>query len=165
MSLSYQQLKPILYRIAPRFANYKYEINELVNAVWLMGNVQKLENIKFAAHRIRYDIIDYIRSQEGRKGRPKLSVCSLNARLPNSTDDGKPNTLERYLGRDDPSLFTVDFDDNVDRLVRQSCNNRQERLVLKLKLAGFTLREIGKIVGITESSICYIMQRIRKNVA
>ena len=80
--LTYEKLRPILYKIASKYArayHFKYEIDELINEVWLAGRVQNLADIRFATRRISFDIIDYIRQQEGSRSKYRIYNRSLNA--------------------------------------------------------------------------------------
>jgi RNA polymerase sigma factor (sigma-70 family) len=52
-------------RIHTKYPN-KCEIDELVNEVWIKGNIQKLDNIKYVSRRAYFDMIDYMRKKEGR---------------------------------------------------------------------------------------------------
>lgn len=63
--LTYEQIQPTLHKWARHYSNNRFDYWELINQVWAMGNVQQLEHIKFASDRIKYDIIDYIRSETG----------------------------------------------------------------------------------------------------
>jgi len=170
--LTYKQLKPILYRAAWIFANYKYEVDELINAVWLMGDVQKLPDIRLAYHRIRYDMINYIRTQEGRKKRShslkpshkyRTNFVSYNAET-DFDDNDEHTTYEMYLSTEDDGFAKVDFEDELESLMKSACNNCLDRLIVKMRLDGFTHKEIGKVFGLSESRISQIMTGIGKRL-
>ena len=129
--LTYEELHPVLVHIARKFANYKYDIDELINEVWIIGAVQKLPDIRLAYKRIRYDIITYIRTQEGRKSQThsrkssykyRTKITSYNAEVDlhkGGTIPNEHNTYEIFIGMEDDSLSQVDFDDELDLLIKR----------------------------------------------
>ena len=174
--LTYEELKPILIHMARRFANYKYEVNELINAVWLIGEVQKLPDIRLAYKRIHYDIIEYMRTQEGRKrqatGKSDRKYRTNFKSYSRQTElEDNDNTYEMFLGKEDIGFAKVDigfakvdFDDELKLLIKQVCNNDEKRLIIKLRLEGLTHPEIGKTIGVCSSRISQIMSNIGKRL-
>jgi len=170
--LTYEELKPILVHTAMKFANYKYEVDELVNAVWLMGDVQKLPDIRLAYKRIHYDIIEYIRTQEGRKHRANTRESSYKYRTnfksynaeTEFVDNYEHSTYEMFMGDEDVGFAKVDFKDELESLIKGSCNNCEDRLIVKMRLDGFTLAEIGKTIDLTESRISQLMTDLGKRL-
>lgn len=163
--LTYEELKPILIHMARRFANYKYEVNELINAVWLIGEVQKLPDIRLAYKRIHYDIIEYMRTQEGRKrqatGKSDRKYRTNFKSYSRQTElEDNDNTYEMFLGKEDIGFAKVDFDDELKLLIKQD----EERLIIKLRLEGLTHPEIGKTIGVCSSRISQIMSNIGKRL-
>jgi len=170
--LTHEELEPVLYCVARKFANYKYDVNELVNAVWLIGNVQKLPDIRFAYKRIYYDIITYMRTQEGRKKRfytqepdykYRTHINSMNANVVFS-DNSEHRTYEMFMGEEDGNFRKVDFEDELELLLKRVCNNHLELFIVKMRLDGFNLREIGKIIGLSESRISQMMTALGKRL-
>jgi len=166
--LTYEELQPVLYRIAYMFANYKYDVNELINAVWVIGNVQKLPDIRLAYKRIYYDMIIYIRTQEGRKKQSysqkpstkyRAYTTSYNAET-EFADNYEHSTYEMFMGKEDGGFAKVDFKDELESFMKRVCNNCEDRLIVKMRLDGYTLREIGKVVGVVESRISQILTNI-----
>ena len=151
--------------MARKFANHKYEVDELINEVWLIGRVPKLSNIRFAYRRTYFDIIEYIRTQEGRKklwysqvpdSKYRTHFKSMNADLEfHKNDTGDHNTYEIFMGVDDSSFAQVDFKEELNLLMEGFI--REQKLIVKLKLEGFNQTEIGLVIGVSESRISQIM--------
>ena len=74
---SYDELAPFLHKWANYYANEKYDKWDLIMIVWLKGNLQKLDTIKKASLRVRYDILDFLRSEEGANRKVKCRFVSL----------------------------------------------------------------------------------------
>lgn len=174
--LTYEELKPILVHMAGKFANHKYEVDELINAVWVIGDVQKLPDIRLAYKRIYYDIIIYIRTQEGRKYRAysrkpsykyRIKVISYDAEVDmhkSGTEPSEHNTYEMFMGKENVGFAEVDFKDELELLLKHVCINYEERLIIKMKLDGFTNEEIGKVIGVVSSRISQINTNIGKRL-
>ena len=170
--LTYKQLKPVLYTVAKRFTNHKYEIDELINEVWLLGNVQKSADIRLVYRRCYYDIIDYLRTQEGRKEQTCLRKPSNKYRVhfksmdadTEFTNNGEHDTYKIFMGAEDENLNQVDFDDDIDLLLKKLCNSPREKLIVRLKLKGYKQKEIGLAIGLTESRISKILKNIGKSL-
>ena len=170
--LTYEELKPILVHTAMKFANYKYEVDELVNAVWAMDAVQKLPHIRLAYKRIYYDIIVYIRTQEGRKKRSysqkpdikyKTMITSYNIET-EFTDNEEHSTYEIFMGEEDVGFAKVDFKDELELLIKRVYNSREERLIVKMRLDGFTQKEIGDVIGLHATRISQLMTNMGKRL-
>jgi len=143
MTLSYEELAPILYRVARKYANHRYSIHELINEVWLMGYIQKLPNIKLAYNRARYDMIHYMRSQEGRRSKHK-SKHKIRTPI--------VETSVRH------SFSCNDFKHDLKYLLSKF--SQEEKLVVYLRLTDFTNAEIAKIIGeVNETRISQIFSK------
>jgi len=143
MTLSYEELAPILYHVAKKYASRKYDIHELVNEVWLMGYIQKLSSIRLAYNRAMYDIMHYMRSQEGYRSKHK-----------NKHRIQTPIT-ETFVRH---PFLRIDFKHDLKHLLSKF--SREEKLVVHLRLIGFTNAEIAKIVGeVDETRISQIFTK------
>ena len=174
--LTYEELHPILVHIARKFANYKYDIDELINEVWIIGAVQKLPDIRLAYKRIRYDIITYIRTQEGRKSQThsrkssykyRTKITSYNAEVDlhkGGTIPDEHSTYEMFMCGEDDDYAEVDFKNELELLLKHTCISCEEMLIIKMKLGGYTLKEIGKVVGVVESRISQINTNVGKRL-
>ncbi len=161
--LTFEQLKLTLHKWAHHFQNEKYEHWELINAVWAMGSVQKL-HINLASKRIKYDMMDYMRSQE-------------NFRRRQRDEDGgvfvpKYISMQTLIGDDCEFLETLecrvernsgDTEDYFNWIV--SGFSRREKLVVKLYfIKNFTMAEISRVIGVTESRISQILTNSLKRI-
>jgi DNA-directed RNA polymerase specialized sigma subunit len=79
-----------------------------------------------------------------------------------SCSEGEHNTYEIYLSTEDNSFAKVDFDDELELLLRDF--NCEERLIIKMRLAGFTLIEIGKVIGVCGSRVSQVMTNMGKRL-
>lgn len=158
-NLTFEQLKPALHKWAHHFQNEKYEHWELINAVWVMGSVQKL-HINLASRRIRFDMIEYMRKEENFKRRKRdeangvfvPKVASLNFLV--AEDVEFINTIEGHKGP-----CRSDTEDYFNWAVKGF--NRREKLVVKLYfIDGLNLAEIGKTAGYTESWACVVLKKV-----
>lgn len=80
-NFTFEEIKLHLFKwanIISRTGNGKYDFWELVSAVWLKDKVQHVSRIEFVSYRAKQDMIDYIRTQEGRV---KVSVKSTGIKI------------------------------------------------------------------------------------
>ena len=143
--LNYDKIYRSMYKAAHKLAkktNYKYEPDELVNACWIMGAIQRLDNIKFAYKRAMFDMIDYIRLQEKLRSKAQPDILEF-----------LPNTY--IVENKEPEL---DKRDQVDNII--SVLEPMERLIIKLYLDDFNFQEIGKITGYHPSRISQVFPGI-----
>ena len=76
MSFTYEQIEELGPKVLGVYCQNKYEVHELVNAVWLAGRATKAAEISHCIHLMKLDAIVYIRNCEGRT-RSKLSSSTL----------------------------------------------------------------------------------------
>jgi RNA polymerase sigma factor (sigma-70 family) len=159
MPLTYEQLAPSLYKWANIFACKfnEFERDELVNAVWEIGRIQKLKNIKFASRRAKNDMIDYMRRKTDlrivrrweEKGKNYPKKVSLQKMMENKESDKPFQTLQC---KTDPGPAEIDTKDLFEQLCKGL--DRHDTLILKLMFfEEMNQEEIAKIVGVTESRI------------
>ena len=164
MPLTYEQLKPAMYKQARYFARKSYgrfQTEELVAEVWLIGRIQKLKSIKLASARAKHDIIDYMRTQNGRKGHREYefnkSITSLQTAMGDSEDDRNLEVL--VASKADPGFEQTETKDLFDRLCRGLC--RQETLILKLRfIEDMRQTEIGKALDLSESRVSQLLTNL-----
>lgn len=185
MALTYEQLAPALYKQARKLCGNisGFQVHELINACWLMGEIQKLESINFAQARAKYDMLDYIRRETG--SRPKQNATRKSDALRNkgsnehvlqNHDHANPTVKSlqtvlwydkdgEYLlqddipGKIDAEPENIDAKDLFDRLCRGL--NRQESLILKLRfLEDFEMKKIGIVIGVCESRVSQMLANL-----
>jgi len=172
MPFTYKQLEKALWKAAHIYAHkseHRYEPAELVNEVWSMGRIQRLSTIEFAFQRACLDIIDYMRSQEGREYyykvrkptyKKKAKVSSYN------TLNAEGSELINVIESNDYSVFSkIASEDERKFLFSRVTNNATERLILNMRYEEFTLIEIANVIGITESRVSQIFMGLAQELA
>jgi hypothetical protein len=163
--LTYEQLKPALEKWGNFFAKYFYSIekDELINAVWEKGDVQKLKRIQFASERIRWDMIDYIRQVN--KSRMAARWEASGKHFP------KFKSIHNVLYSQDVFFLSVlpakpdlhndpEIRDLFDYITKGM--TRESQLMIKLYyLKGFNHAEIARVIGCAESLISMRMKVFR----
>lgn len=150
--LTFKELEIVLHKWAHYFSNREFEHWELINAVWLKGDVQKLKSIKLASARVRFDMIDYMRSKNNYRVKRRYDAAGkfFPQVIPISTSDDKVNVLDTFESRQDYSK--VETDDLFDKLLIGLLP--VEKLIIHLRYkCDFTLKEIAKVIGF-EASRC-----------
>ncbi|MCD6436260.1 MAG: sigma-70 family RNA polymerase sigma factor [Clostridiales bacterium] len=152
---NFEEVENILYKQAHKirclFPN-KYELDELVNEVWVKGSIHKLDNIKYVASRAHWDMIDYLRKVEGRKiTKNGKQVNSLSFRT--NMHDIKPwsehsNDMFEYISSREDFTKLIDNNDEIEHLFR--CLNKKEiKLLTEFFINEKSLIEVGEIFGVT----------------
>ena len=155
MPWTYEKAYPILRSIALGFVrkNGWYEVNELVNEVWLKGKVQRSGSPKHLVQVAYCDMMDYMRTQDGRRWgdrRSKLrkakSLDSVNLEF----NDGE--SYGAFLGKEDENF---DLTDNKEQLkVLMAPLSRAQKLAVIMYYAhNFKNKEIGHVAGLDASRI------------
>ncbi len=167
--LSFEEIKPVLYKICHKYVKKffnKYEVDELVNEVWLKGRVQKATSFKHLCLRIRWDVLEYIRDDMGGRvvcvARWKvLNPLSYDQEISDrnsSSIEGKKNLYKEYLLYDDLGQQNIDSEDWFNVLL--CVCNRREKLIIKLKyMYNYTNLEIGKVINLTESRVFQLVKQ------
>ena len=154
-----EKLRMAICRAAKPFAIcYSMEIDELVNIVWLMGNIQKLHP-KLWLSRARYDILDWLRSAE-MYGRPEAKTYEKRYQVKNPFGlyFGEENLERKELGRLDKSINAVDTKEWLNYVTRYW--SRQDKLILVLMIEGMDQVTISKTIGVSPSRICQLEKMI-----
>ncbi len=167
---SFEEIEKNLYKqahkICKRFPG-KYEVNELVNEVWLMGDVQRVKNIKFVAARAYFDMICYIRRKEGRKAMRKGVVNDRPKYLTNMSKKDRYGTEQSffYWQEDLRENGTKEVDDRDE--VEYALSFLPEKLSKILRLYYFeemSLKEIGKSMGLSECRISVLRKKALQQI-
>lgn len=161
--LTFEQLKPALHKWAIHFQSNKYDRWELINAVWEMGNVQKLP-VTLASMRIKFDMIDYMRGEENfrRRQRDDARGVFVPKYISAQTLIGDECELLELLEAPN-KLGDVDTDDYFGWLVKGfSC---QEKLAIKLRfIKNLSIAEIGRAIGLSDARIFQILINLLKRI-
>lgn len=145
--LTYDELAPILYKYAYQFTNRskgKYTPHELINQCWLK-RCYDLPNIKMAHSRIRFDMIDYMRQQEGGKRKFRINTIQLDIKLFN------PGYIQ---------TFSIDTQDEIRHIIQYL--SKEDRKICRMLLKGYTQMEIAEALKIPKGSLHYRMRSIRR---
>ena len=161
----FEEIKNILYKQAHRiqkiFPN-RCELDELVNEVWIKGDIQKLTNCKYISRRAFFDMMDYIRKQYGRnvmrnnviKNRPKEDT-NMHGFGHSPNEHESYDFFETIKDHRRGDVSRIEDKDQVKYIL--SCLPEIESKVLrKYYLEELTLKEIGKKFKLSESRISAI---------
>ncbi len=158
VNFKFKQIEKNLYAAA--WAMHKkfpmYEVDELVNAVWLIGDVQRVSDIKFVRKRAYYDMIQYIRTQRGYSfmrhrdstGHFKEKTNRHEDYLHNAFQDNrKHDYFEDHLFDEDGSsdYEQVDNKEEAGRVLERlgKLNERYVDILRMYYYDGMTMQEIG----------------------
>ena len=130
--ISLQQRLGVLHRIAWRYVGWRFEMDELVNQMWLSPYVRTTEFEHQVVRAGKNAMFDYFEKELGHKG-------------------GEPNYGE-------PTAADVCEDVWIDWDSMSGHLNRTQKLVIKLKYDWFTMPEIAKIVGLCENGVRHAMK-------
>ena len=159
----FEQISEILYKQAHKVKQFfpnKYEVDELVNEVWLNGGIQRVKNPKFIAGRAYWDMIDYMKTIEGRqflrKGvkhpRPK-HYTNLHNLKTGIDPDGLHDHFQSIASRHREEINRVIDREEIEELLKVLSPKR--RLIIEQYFfKEMTLVDIGKLTGTSESSAC-----------
>lgn len=170
-TLTFEQIEPAFHKWARFFCNRRFEYWELINSAWLYGKVRFLpqSEIKYASHRIRYDMIDYMRDISRTRHRRRREVKGKHFPYMNNFSDmcWKDNKGESHPLRFEDILKAKNIDIEQKNLIRFLTNypslTRQEKLIMKLMyIEGYGQREAGEVCGVTESRVNQIHTNIIK---
>ncbi len=153
--LTFEQLEPALHKWARYFHNAHFEHWELINAVWLMGNIQILAHINFASQRIKWDMMDYMRENQRMRQRKRWE------------EKGKVFPSEMFVGTfDDDNTFEfqdkisepdLDMDDLFGFLLK-GCSQTFSQIIRLRFFEDYNFDEISEIIG-SKSTTVYASYR------
>ncbi len=159
--LTFKELESALHKWAHHFQNDRFEHWELINQVWMMGNIQKLKYIKFASQRIKWDMIDYMRASDKTKTKKRCEEKGKHfprqysiSTFPSAEDDNGTGAL-----RDKICKQKLNMEDCLN-VIFEKCS-RTIKLMMKLKfIDGFQFNEIAKILGYHPTRITQLYTEI-----
>lgn len=169
----FEQVEKHLYKQAHKirkiFQN-RYELDELVNEVWVRGKIQKLNDIRFVAKRAYFDMVDYVRSIEGRhtmrgenyrapkKGFIKKSLTNQHDRFKMSYPDMEQDFFNSlpYEGRTDTEVM---IDKEQAEYILSCLPKREAEVLRKYYFEEKNLKEIGKELGVAEVTVSSTRRR------
>ena len=168
VNFTFEQIEGCLYSAAykivnnlPNMFSNMYELDELVNTVWLKGNVQRLDHIQLVARKAYFDMIDYMRKTEGRdfmrngvvSARPREFTNTHNWGV-SSIDQSCKNDLfeERSIDNGNQYFNCVDNKEEVEYALSR-IPIKYSNVLREYYLKGKTLKEIGKKIDKSESLI------------
>jgi RNA polymerase sigma factor (sigma-70 family) len=170
---SFEEISHILYKQAHKvkrmFPN-KYELDELVNEVWIKGNIQKLSSVKFVAKRAYWDMVDYLRQIEGRQimrkdvkyPRPSFRTNMHDISIKYNSEGGV-DMFENIENRDHVSINLVDNRDEIKHLLK-CLPQRDFKLLTDFFINEMRLKDVGKSLGICEAAACQAKGRAIKEI-
>jgi RNA polymerase sigma factor (sigma-70 family) len=155
----FEQIEKVLYKQAHKIRKYfpnKYEVDELVNEVWLRGKIQKLDDVRFVAKRAYFDMIDYVRSIEGRhvmRGGEYKKRARGFTNYHDALTRSNPSNENDFFDSS-PIQGRTDIEAMIDKEQAEyilSCLPEQEAEVLRVYYFGEkNLKETGEILGLSE---------------
>lgn len=163
--LTFEQLKPALYKWAALYQNHRFDFWELVSVVWLHGEVRRLKDIRLASVCARRDMIDYMRTECGHRVRQRWEKWGKHfpAEIPITTcsDPDADHTVLEQIPLKTDSAKKLEQADIVNFLIDNFGHTRREKLILRLRFReDFTQREIAKVVGVTPGYVSTILDQL-----
>jgi RNA polymerase sigma factor (sigma-70 family) len=156
----YKKLAPALIKWGRYFhrINKFFEVDELINAVWEMGNIQEIP-IELASGRIRWDMIDYMRKitscrrneRHEKAGKFVPAYTSLDVVREVSSDDSH-KTLAEILPKEIKVLVTLEEKEFIEFYL-QGFEQQAKSVVILYIFYGLSMREIGEALGVSESRV------------
>ncbi len=149
---NFENLVPEITNIAKglsSFWNNKFEVNELVNEAWIKRKRLKSTDIPLILRRAKFDMIDYIRCQEGRlqsidengKKRYKPKHITNIVFIDDNNEEQKAFIFDRPV--EDKSFLSLENKELIDILLEET-TDREETVIRKYFLEEKSLKEVGK---------------------
>ena len=131
----------LLKSIAARYAGRRYQADELVAEAWLSHKVRTQTDTGRFWQAARWAMLDYIREQERTDPDRWAHHIHTSTLIVDGTEPGiePPNS--------------IDYADYLARLCRDM--TREQRLVVKMKLAGHKWRDVARTIGGVSSQRAY----------
>ena len=147
----YEEIAPDMFRAARRLSSYRFTDEDLVHEAWLREGVQKVKR-KYVYRRAIYDMIDFLRLQDGRVGKASNGRYKVNT--PVWLDGEDKSDWEPFVNGGIGAIAAKDwFEWAIKNL------NRREKLLLKLRYyESFKVLEIARVLGCKESNV-YCLHR------
>ena len=146
--LSYEQLKPALFKWATYYVSNKHDLWELVSVAWLSSSVQKLENIKYASKTVKFAMLHYIREYSHKRRKTQLIIHRFS------------RNLERSLGKINNQLNKIDSEDRVNWIIHLACLNSEQKYAFQRQyIMADSQKEIAQILKCTPQNIAYLIRK------
>lgn len=164
---SFEELCPALYKWAHYFENRsdgKYEFWELINSVWLRGEIQHLQNIKYVSKKVYHNMVDYIRECESRRGYAKHialgNMRSLEYPIKSSKSADEVFLRDVILDREN-ILNKICAKDVWNLVFNNGLLSERKKAILRLMFEeDLTMREVGEKLGISQSRVSQLMKDV-----
>jgi RNA polymerase sigma factor (sigma-70 family) len=158
--LTYEQCKTSLHKWAHHYSCPQFEHWDLIGAVWERGYVQQLPSVKLVSSRVRYDMLDYMRSTT--QSRIKKRYADKDKHFPETAQistfqrsDDKKNYIGIGIGSSFDAIArfeTLEFFVWLTADLDPKC----QLIFLLYYLENMTMSEIGDIMGKTVGRISQI---------
>ena len=164
------QLYNAAYAICRKFPN-RFEPNELVNEVWVFGDVQRVESVKYVYKRAYYDMVKYIRSLYGNsfmRSKDSSGNFSRNKHnMANCYDQTHYDFFEFSVVDDGEQCFNyLDNHEAVERAL--SClENKDPRAAKVLRmyfLEEMILKDVAKEIGLSEAGVFLVKNKALETI-
>lgn len=164
---TYEELKPILWKVAKKYRSNRHLAEDIVQAVCLMGGVFKVP-MKLVYKRATWDTISYLRDEDGLRNKNSifkgLADKKFRVRNPFSIWNDKSELRFEVSG-----LSVSGEQEHIDNknLFNQLLKglSRQEVLIIKLYyIESMTMKEVGRVIGVTEATISYNHKKVIEKV-
>lgn len=169
-NFTFEQIEKPLYSAARAMRRKfpMYEVNELVNAVWLKGDVQRVANIKFVRKRAYYDMIHYLRQERGSSFmRHKDSTGHFREKT-NRHRDYRADEIKGYLFDNDGSsdYDHIDNKEEAEHILSRlgRLNERYAKILRMYFYDGMTMLEIGEKLNRKLCTISVTISRALKTI-
>ena len=156
---NFEKLVPEITNIAKglsSFWNNKFEVNELVNEAWIKRKRLKSTDIPLILRRAKFDMIDYIRCQEGRLQsfdkngeaveRRKYKPKHITNIVFTDDDNEEHKSLIFDSPVEDNNLLSLENKELIDILLEET-TDREETVIRKYFLEEKSLKEVGEEMG------------------
>jgi len=114
---TFKQLRKALYKWAAYFCKKyrgRFELDELVNAVWVRGKVQKVPKIEMASSKIRWEMLSYIASELKLRKVNSINFFTNFDSLYDNVQHHEDDELAKLYSQLDDGFDQVDAKDFVD---------------------------------------------------
>ena len=164
--LTYEQLIPSLKKWAGKLCDKDFSFWDLISAAWISGKLQKINNLRYTSNVVKWAMLDYKRAVRKDKTRKRLAKQGRHyPREYSFTEREVENgdNLGDNIKVENNTYQKVDSDDIFEQLTRGF--TKREKMVIRLRYKeGFTFKEIGRIVGTSESFISLLHKELIKRL-
>ncbi len=163
----FEKIANILYKQARKVHRLwpnKYEVDELVNEVWARGNIQKLDNIKYVSAKAYFDMIDYIRKNEGRFAKRPQTLTNRHIIEKVLCAQNETSDYFHLIEDEEKKHIAVIEDKEEVEHCFSYLSERDSNILRQYFLEEKTLEEIGEEYNLDRSSISTIKKKSLKKI-